>query len=48
MVNDGGKEEKFGSPDGGGDGDHNGAHFVEISEIFAMQDVFVFGAEVFD
>ena len=38
---------KFGFPDGVEDGEHGGVVFVEISKIFANQDVFCFGTEPF-
>ena len=36
------------SPDGGETGEHNDIGFVEISKIFAMQDVFLFWIISFD
>ncbi len=39
---------EFGSLDGGENGEHSGVGRVEISKIFAMQDVFFFGMASFD
>ena len=38
---------EFSSFDGVEDGDNIGASFVEVSGIFAMQDAFFFGIELF-
>ena len=40
SVNNDGSELKFGSPDGGDDGEYNGNAFVEISRILASQGAF--------
>ena len=42
SANNGAREMEFGSHDGGEDGEHNGAGFVEISNILMMQDSFFF------
>ena len=34
--------------EGGDSGEHNGSGFVELSRIFAIQDVILFGTERFD
>ena len=39
---------EFGSFDGGKDGEHYGFGFVEIYEIFAMQDAFIYETEPID
>ena len=39
---------ELGFPDGGDDVERNDAGFVEISIIFAAQDVFFSGSAVFD
>ena len=40
SVNNGAREMEFGSFDGGGDGERDGIVFVEISNIFTMEDNF--------
>ena len=42
MSNGDAREMDFCSLDGGENGEHNGVGFVEISQIFAMKDVFFF------
>ncbi len=39
---------EFGSLGGGEDAKHNGVGFADISELFAMQLVFLFGTELYD
>ena len=39
---------KFGSLDGGGNGEHKCVDFVEISTIFVMQRAFLFETDPFD
>ena len=42
------REMHFGSPDGRGDGEHNGVNFVKISKISATQDAFSLETESVD
>ena len=48
SSNNGTREMKFGSLDGGDKSEHNDDGFVKISEIFAMQDTFFIGTQPFD
>ena len=47
-ANNGTSELKYGSPDGGDDGDYNGVGLVDISRTFATQKAFFFAMKKFD
>ncbi len=48
FRNNGAKQMESNSPDDGENGEHNGIGFKDPSEIFIMQDAFLFATEPFD